>query len=51
MDNKPKEARTPVPLNTSERAEISAAMDRMGFRSMAEFLRIAGLEKARKGGE
>ena len=43
--------RVPVPFSADERAEIQAAMKRHGIRAMSDFLRIAGLEKARKGGE
>lgn len=44
-----KKKRTPVELTEAERQEVSAAMERDGYRSMAEFFRVAGLEKARKG--
>ena len=39
--------RVPVSLTEEERAEIIAAMKAAGFRSIGDFLRIAGLEKAR----
>ena len=40
--------RVPVAITAEERAEIEAGMKATGFRAMADFLRVAGLEKARK---
>jgi hypothetical protein len=40
--------RVPVPITAEERAEIEAGMKVAGIRAMADFLRVAGLEKARK---
>lgn len=40
--------RTPVPLNSEERAEIEVAMARYGIRSMSDFLRFAALFVARR---
>ena len=43
MENK----RTPVSLSDSERLEILEAMKLCGIRTMADFLRVAALEKCR----
>jgi hypothetical protein len=41
--------RTAVAMTDDERAEIAEAMAREGVRNMSDYLRIAALEKARKG--
>lgn len=43
----PKLIRTPVPLTDAERAEIRAALQDTGIRSLADFLRFAALKLAR----
>jgi|GEM_PF-4845965 len=40
-----------VRVTQEEEAEIKAAAKRSGFRYPAEFLRVAGLAEARKGGD